>query len=75
VEEREGEEREGYTMSERGRGIHSEGERGVDVREREREGVGCTKIRGGMEEESERGVVHQIHIFFLCLRRIFSGIN
>jgi hypothetical protein len=56
-------EREGDTMSERGRGIQSEGERVVAIRERY--GGEYRETRGGKKEESERGVEHQIHIFYV----------
>jgi hypothetical protein len=74
----EGREREGDTMSERGRGIQRvrEGrERGIDEKERGERGEGRERERGGEkereregegeEEESERGVEHQIHIFYV----------
>jgi hypothetical protein len=62
VGERELGEREGDTMSERGRGIHSEGREGLM---QERKGEEYRERRGGKEEESERGVEHQIHIFYV----------
>jgi hypothetical protein len=50
-----GREREGDVVSERGSGIQSERERGVDAREIYIYNGGYGEIRGADEEESERG--------------------